>query len=58
MVTMFHVDDVNIPHSKNLLFHKRHSNIPKIPSLWMRYISLIINVVENNIAEAEKSKRL
>ena len=58
IVTIFHVDAVNIPHKRNLLFHKRHSNVPRMPSLWIRYMSLIVNVVNNNITEATKSRQL
>ena len=58
IATIFHVDAVNIPHKRNLLFHNRHSNVPRIPSLCITFIFPTVSVVNNSITEAIKSRKL
>ena len=56
--TIFQVDDANNPQSINLVFHMTHSIVPRIPSLYKEYVSLIVNVVKSKTVEAAISRKL
>ena len=58
ITTKFHVEESKNPHSRNLVFHKRHSTRPSTPVLWTLCSFWSVRLVRKNTIETAKSRIL